>query len=138
MRKLSLVFLSLAAVALLLTACGESGPVKNVNYKSVLSGTFVYSGSVPGSGPMTITLKLNSHNRSFEYSEAGGITNRKYSGSYVVLGNQVVFTNGKKETSKHTVEATNNGFKLTCTDNRNPISFGLQPLEGSTLEYYKQ
>jgi hypothetical protein len=87
---------------------------------------------------MTVSLKLNSSARTFEYSEAGGITNRGYSGSMLLLGDEVVFTNSNKETTKHKVTQTSNGINLECVENNYPISFGMQPLKGSSLEFFKQ
>lgn len=123
-------------VTFLLIGCA-SAPVKKVNLKNVLNGTFVYSGPVEGGVPMTVTLKLDSGNRTFQYSEAGGISNRSYGGSFMILGDKVVFTNAAKKTCKHKVSATMNGIKMTYLENDYPIEFGMQPL-GGTLEFYKQ
>ncbi len=138
MRKKIFLISIVVLVALFAFGCGDSANVKQTNYASLLSGTFVYSGPVPGAGPLTLTLVLDSANRSFTYKEAGNISNRTYKGSYAILGNQVLFTSQRNEVSKHTVTATGNGFKLSCISNEKPITFGLQPLEGNTIEYYKQ
>lgn len=126
-------------IAMMVIGCGEPKNVKKTNYKALLSGTYVYSGAIPGGASATITLDLDRNSRSFTYKETGGISNRSYQGTFAILGNQVVFTNSaNKETSKHQVTETGNGFKLKCVANHNPISFGMQPLQGSTLEFYKQ
>ncbi len=126
-------------IAMFMVGCGETKPVKKTNYKALLNGTFVYDGAIPGGVSATITLILDRNNRSFQYKETGGISNRNYNGSFAVLGNQIVFTNtANKQTTKHTVTETNNGFKLKCVSNNNPISFGMQPLQGSSLEFFKQ
>jgi len=104
-----------------------------------MNGTFVYTGPVPGGVPMTITLKIDTANRTFDYAETGGMVNRKFNGELAFLGNQVVFTDGaSKQTATNKVKETANGFKLTGVSNDNPISNGIQPLPGNNLEFFRQ
>ncbi len=135
MRKIlvsSLVF----AAGLFLVSCASTGAP--TDYKSLLNGTFVYSGPTSSTNK-TITLTLSAGSRTFSYAEAGGIKNNSYSGQFMILGDTVVFTNGEKQTVKHKVAKTSGGFSLSYVENDNPVSFAFEPIGSSrVLQFYRQ
>lgn len=114
---------------------GCGGATVKENFKPDLNGKYVANSGTS----IMVTLILNGVDKSFTYTERGGISERDYNGTFALLGQTIIFKSSDGVVTKHKISGHSGGFMLTCIENMKPVSFKFEPVGASEeLKYFKQ